>query len=121
MWDALSFALTFLAVPLLGLASGIIYFRESGATAPAFRRVATSAYGPVIALMYLGMAIFFPNDFRYQKYLKVFWYALLIPVLLLAYSLMRYPGNKKVHVLAPFNILGLVWFFIVGTLAVGGE
>jgi hypothetical protein len=121
MADAVHFALMFLAVPFLGVATGFVYFRQSENKASFARRILTSAYGPSIAIIYIVLIALVPNDFRYQRYLHLFWWGLLLPTLLIVYSIFRYPGSRKLHMLVPFNLVALGWLFIVGTLAIGGK
>ena len=109
------------AVPITGIASGIIYFKSARSEASLARRLLASAYGPTIALIYASIALLLPTDYRYRDYLRVFWWALLLPISLMVYSVARFPGHWKVHTLVPLNIVCLGWLFIIGTLAIAGE
>jgi hypothetical protein len=102
--------ITFFAwAPFLSVIVGVLYFTCSASTAPLARRVASSAYAPSAAVIYLAVA--FSQSALDNAHIARFYPATVaVPLLLLVFSLLRFPGPRWVHaVLMPIAALCLLW------------
>jgi hypothetical protein len=102
--------ITFFAwAPLLSVIVGVLYFACSAPTAPLARRVVTSAYAPSAAVIYLAVA-FSPSALGNAHIARFYPAIVAVPLLLLVFSLLRFPGPRWVHVvLVPIAALCLLW------------
>jgi hypothetical protein len=112
-----------LGSPVLALGVGVAYFVKAGKGASLAVRLLSSAFGPSVALMYPIAGIFWPERYRYTPSgVQVYYWLQLIPLVLLAFALARYPGNRRLHVvLVPLGLLAWAGTFAWGWLFVHGE
>jgi hypothetical protein len=101
--------ITFFAwAPFLSVIVGVLYFVCSTSTAPLGRRVVSSAYAPSAAVIYLAVA--FSPALGNAHIARLYPAIVAIPLLLLVFSLLRFPGPRWVHVvLMPIAALCLLW------------
>lgn len=95
--------------PFLSLVVGVLYFACSNPAAPLTGRVVAAAYAPSAAIIYLAVAVSTPA--LRDTYLNRFYPAVVcVPLILLAFSLARYPGPRWAHiVLIPIALVCLLW------------
>lgn len=117
---AFSFAQFWLA-PVLTLLVSVAYFRASPSAQRLGERIAVSAHGAVIAGLYFGAMFLWLSGASRPAYGKPFVYALAVPIALMVFALVRFRGRASVHLLQLINIVGLVWAFFIGSMAVTGD
>lgn len=111
----------FLLAPLLAIGVSAIYFFTSPKTQPIGSRIAASAHGITIAVIYFfAMAVFRANKAQ-PMYGSSFVMLQLLPILLAVLSFFLYKGRKTVHLLQILNLICLVWTFFIGGMAVTGQ
>jgi hypothetical protein len=116
----ISYAEAFLA-PILAFAVSLTYFRRSPRTDPLMKRIAASAHGVAIAVIYCGaMAISFAHIYN-DRFGAPFSIILLLPVLLIVLSFFLFRGSRTTHWLQIVNIFCLLWTGFVGGMAVTGR
>ena len=108
-------------VPIVGVLSGVICYVVAKSQPSRTNRVLVSAYGPVIAAMWVALVWLLPPDYRYRDHLPQFWSLLIIPIALMVYSVIRARGNRWVHLLVPVNLAAVGLLFIIGSIAVAGK
>ena len=108
-------------VPIVGITTGIVYLKLAKPESTLTKRLTTSAYGPVIALMYLLILMALPRDYRYKEHVALFEASLIVPVVLMVVSAMGYPGPNKVHALIPVNLVGVALLWVAGTITIAGK
>jgi predicted Na+-dependent transporter len=113
--------LFFAAAPVACTAVGWMYFTHADKTASLAQRTLSSAYGPSIALLFLAVFLFVPDDFRFAKHVSYFFWVQLVPLALAAYSLACYPGSKRIHVLFLVAVPCWLWLVVFGALKIHGE
>jgi hypothetical protein len=98
------------------------YFVGSDGAASLARRVVSSAPGPCIVLFFMIVrCLALGRALQFEKYTDLFLWSQILPGVLILYSLVFYPGPKKIHlwllVIIPF------WFLLVvfGFLIIHGE
>jgi hypothetical protein len=108
---------------VLASAIGLAYFGGTSRQHDIWQRLATSAYGPMIAVLFVVAAFLWPESYRYQPSgVRAFYALQLLPLALLAYSVRFYPGPRSFHfVLVPLGLVAWAWTFALGFLAVHGE
>jgi hypothetical protein len=108
---------------ILALAVGITYFAKAPHGAKLWIRALSSAFGPSLALLLVAAAFWWPEQYRYQPNgVRVFYWLQAIPLLLLAFTLARYPGPARLHwLLVPAGVFAWLWTFVLGWLSVHGE
>ena len=101
---------------------GVVYFSRSDAAAGLGRRFIASLYGPAIALLLVVVA-FWPDQYRYTpRGVAIFYWLQVVPLILLSYSLARYPGRAMLHlILVPIGLLCWLLIFIIGFFEIHGE
>jgi hypothetical protein len=114
-------ALVWYSTPLVATAISVAYFLRSGADVSSLRRVATSAHGVVIAVLYV-VAMLVAVTRRYNPALGTpFTLALALPVVLVAVSLLFYRGSRTLHWLQLPNVACLAWTAFMGGMAITGQ
>ncbi|HEY1104021.1 MAG TPA: hypothetical protein VGE70_11430 [Burkholderiaceae bacterium] len=117
---AFAFAQFWLA-PLLTLLVSIVYFRTSPSGQGMAERLAVSAHGCVIAVLYFGALTFWWAGASRPAYGKLFAYSLLVPLVLMGFAFVKFRGKASVHLLQIVNLVGLFWTFFVGSMAITGD
>jgi hypothetical protein len=115
----LGYAQFFLA-PLLTFAVSIIYFLFSPKSQPLLVRLLASAHGAVIAIIFflsLTLSNLVEPSPNFGKPFFIFYLALLA---LIVASLFLFKGRKIIHGLQVVNLLGLVWTYFIGGMAITG-
>ena len=112
-----------LGSPLMALAVGVVYFLKAGKTASLRVRLFSSAFGPSAALMFPIAGALWPERYRYTPVgVQAYYWLQLVPLLLLAFALARYPGNRRLHfTLVPLGLIAWAGTFAWGWLFVHGE
>ena len=108
---------------ILGLGIGIIYFVKTQRDARLWVRALASSFGPSLALIFAVASLWWPEQYRYQpKGVHAFYWLQVVPMLLLTFTLARYPGPRRLHwILLPAGLLAWLWTFVLGWLFVHGE
>ena len=113
--------LVWLSAPLVALGVSVRYFVRSIGDPSMLRRLATSAHGVVIAVVYVIAITIAVTGAHDPAYGKPFFWALIAPVALIVISFVCYRGSKQTHWLQVPNVLCLGWTGVVGGMAVTGQ
>lgn len=107
----------------LGLVVGATYFIRASGTAGTWSRLAASAFGPSLTLLFLVSVVWWPERHRYTSGgVQAFYWLQLVPFALLIILVARYPGPRRLHwALLPVGLLAWAWVFAFGWLSVHGE
>jgi len=119
--DAISAIAQFWLAPFLTLLVSVVYFRASSRTLPLGQRLAVSAHGIAITVLYFGAMFLWMSGLARPAYGMPFAYLLLIPIVLISYSLWRFRGWRFVHILQFLNLVSIAWTFFIGSMAVTGD
>ncbi len=111
----------FWLAPILTLFVSFVYFRASPKTQSLSERLAVSAHGAAIAVLYFGAHFFWNTGASRPDYGTPFAYMLLVPVALAIFSAFRFRGKASVHLLQIINLICLLWTFAMGTMAITGN
>ena len=106
--------------PILALAVSVVYFRKA-ALLPMGQRVAVSAHGALLALIYAVAFLVSAAGAARANLAVPFWSAFTLPVVSVLFALARFSGRKSVHFLLLAVAACAVWVFFVGTMAVTGD
>jgi hypothetical protein len=108
---------------VLGIAVGGIYLWKANKSSSLAIRLSTAAYGPSLAVLFIAVGFFWPEQYRYNAAgSRVYLWLQAIPGLLLLLSLVKYPGSRRLHfVLVPVALLAWLWTFALGWMAVNGK
>lgn len=108
---------------IIGLAIGVAYFIKSEQSARLGVRLLSSAFGPSLAVLFAVAGVWWPERYRYTAVgVQAHAWLQLIPLSLLVFSLVRYPGNRRTHfLLVPLGVLAWALTFALGWLFVHGE
>jgi F0F1-type ATP synthase assembly protein I len=117
---ALSFVEGSLA-PLLAVAVSVIYFCRSPQTEPIMRRIAASAHGIAIALIYVGALSLNFAHLESQRWSTPFSIILLLPLMLIVLFVLLFRGHPETHWFQLLNLLCLAWTAFIGGMAVTGD
>ncbi len=117
--EKLVFALVLSAAVLAPFAVGVAYFVKVSPGSSLGLRVATSAYGPAVGIIFLFAATLWPESHLYNtKGTRLLLQLQGIPLILALTSLALYPGPKKLHaLLAPVSFA--LWALTFGMSWVG--
>ncbi len=117
--DKLIFTLILSAVVLAPFAVGIAYFVKASPGSSFGLRLATSAYGPAVGIIFLFVATLWPESHLYNwKGTRLLLQLQGIPLILALASLALYPGPNKLHLLlAPISFA--LWAMTFGMSWVG--
>jgi hypothetical protein len=112
-----------LTAPFLGIGVGAAYFIKANPFAPSWRRVLASSFGYAVALLYVLGVVLWPDSYRYNTSgVRTFYFLQLVPFVLLVYSLIAYPGPRRLHwLLVPLGLLAWATTFALGLLFIHGE
>lgn len=107
----------------LALAVGAVYFVRSDSRAAMILRVGSSAYAPSIAVVFVIAELLWPESARFShRASSVYIWLQLTPLVLLLFSLAKYPGNRKLHfALVPLGLIAWAWSFAVGWTLIHGK
>jgi len=116
-------ALFTLGGAILAACVGVAYYAGASTSAPTWKRLAASAFGPSVTLLFLIAVFWWPEMYRYHPSgIRVLYLAQLLPLALLLYSFRAYPGPRSFHfVLVPLGLVAWAWAFALSFLAVHGE
>lgn len=106
--------------PVAAAAVSFAYFRSSK-NLRLGERLAVSAHGLSIVLVYVGALLVAAVGLSRASLLYPFWSLFLLPLGLVGFALVRFRGNGAVHLLQLINLLSAGWSFFVGTMAVTGD
>ncbi len=107
--------------PLLALLVSLAYFHAADAALSLGRRIAVSAHGGSIAALHLGAFAIALAGWSHPKYGTPFLVALLVPLVLMGYSLFAFRGRNSVHWLQLVNVVALFWAAFIGVMSITGE
>lgn len=109
--------------PLLGIAVGGVYLAKAGSHSTLALRIATSAFGPAVALMFVLSELFWPDQYRFNTQKSgIYIWLQVFPLLLLFFTLAKYPGPRKIHLLlVPLGVFAWGWSFAVGWMLINGK
>lgn len=104
------------------LASGISGLYFVGSSNPNLReRLTISAHGVLLALIFLvALAVAFSGAAR-PSFAVPFWTIFVLPALSSVLALLRFRGNRAMHLLQVPLLAAAAWICFVGTMAVRGE
>ena len=107
----------------LGLGIGAIYFINSDPRAALWQRLASSAFGPSLAVLYVVAGLLWPEQYRYKASgVQAYYWLQIIPLLFLLFALARYPGTHRQHyILVPVGLFAWAWTFVLGWVFVHGK
>lgn len=108
---------------IIGLGVGVAYFVKSEQSASLAVRLLSSAFGPSLAVLFAVAGLWWPERYRYTPAgVHAHAWLQVIPLCLLAFALLRYPGSRRTHyLLVPLGVLAWAWTFALGWLFVHGE
>jgi len=119
-------ALTFEALmvwavaPLTMLAVSAVYFYTSPAAEPLYLRALVASSGVVGAVLFIG-ALLAPVQLSpspaFREPILAAW---AVPVVLVGFSLWRFAGPRRVHLLLPALGAAMLWALVVSYTVVGG-
>jgi hypothetical protein len=117
--DKLIFLLVLSAAVLAPIAVGVAYFVKASQGSSLSRRLATSAYGPALGIIFVFVATLWPESHLYNtKGTRLLLQLQGIPLILALVSLALYPGPRKLHVLlVPISLA--LWALTFGMSWVG--
>jgi F0F1-type ATP synthase assembly protein I len=118
--DAAAALFQWLGAPVVAAAVSVAYFRSSKNMGLG-ERLAVSAHGVAIVLVYVGALLVAAFGLSRASLLYPFWSLFLLPLILVAVALVRFKGNGAVHLLQLANLLSAGWSLFVGTMAVTGD
>jgi hypothetical protein len=103
------------------LAIGAVYLTLADKTAPTLTRFLSSSYAPATTALFILAAVL-PNETWHKLGRNALVLAQVLPLSLLAYSLIAYPGNRKLHlVLVPLALLCGLWQLGISTMSIYGK
>jgi predicted membrane channel-forming protein YqfA (hemolysin III family) len=107
---------------LLSLALGPVYFVKAAGAGSVARRLATSAFGPTVALLFVA-SLLWPDSHRFNpRGTQLFLAMHLLPLALLFIAIVGYPGPKRLHwFLLPIGLLAWLWTLALGWIFVHGK
>jgi hypothetical protein len=103
------------------MAISVVYFWRSPKVQPLAQRLLVSAHGAAIAAIYLcAMYIWWSGSSRASLALP-FMFSLMIPLLLIVVSFLKFRGLRSIHLLQLANLFCLGATFFIGAMAVTGD
>lgn len=114
---AMLFWLAAASVPLI---TSLVYFRASPSTDPLAQRIAVSLHGVAVSVLCIGAVLVGMLGTPRPELGEVFHLLLLVPIALVAYSLLCFRGKKAVHFLQSINLLWFAFAFFLGSMMVAG-
>jgi|SRR6266850_136643 len=119
--DALvSFAQFFGAPTGLAVVS-IMYFLGAKGDPSLVNRVFSSAHGLSVCLIFAVAAYFWISRTARPQYINPYLISHALPLILVAYSLVKYRGPKWIHLLLIPGIIATLWTMFIGAMAVTGD
>ena len=108
---------------LLGLAIGAVYFAKAPHEPQLLLRLTSSAFGPSLALLLVFAGLLWPEHYRYKPHgVQAYLWLQLLPLLLLAFTLAKYPGPRRLHwYLVPLGLVAWAWTFLWAYTFVHGK
>jgi hypothetical protein len=87
--------------PLVGLVVSFVYFAKASSEATLSLRLLSSAFGPSLVLLWLLLGSpLWPDRLRYNDTgLRALYWLQLLPLVLLVFTVAKYPGNRRLHLL----------------------
>ncbi len=115
--------LTLGAGPFIAVTIGVVYFLNAPTTSSLNVRLLSSAFGPSLAVTFLLAGILWPERYRYTPVgVQAYYWLQLLPLLLLAFAIVKYPGSRRLHfILVPLGLVAWAGTFAWGWLFVHGE
>jgi hypothetical protein len=103
------------------LVIGAVYWTRADKSAPLLKKLLASSYAPATAVLLLLAAVL-PREAWIQLGRNAFLLSQAIPISLLVYSLIAYPGERKLHfLLVPLASICGFWQLGIGTMAIYGK
>jgi hypothetical protein len=109
------------AAPILMAFISTIYFVTSPSNATIRNRILVSSHGAIAAALYLGAMAVWALGASRQWLGWPFLVAQIVPVAFIVIALAQFRGSRLVHILQPFNLLCMVWAYVIGIMAITGE
>lgn len=110
----------FCLTPILTVLVSLTYFCTSPIKQRLYLRLAISSHGVAIAVLYCSailINLFMTFSPETEAVIHEIWtYFLIVPVILIFFSLIKYRGPLLVHTLQIFNMMGLVWTLFLGSM-----
>ncbi len=107
--------------PLLATSISVAYFRASPRTEPLSKRIAASAHGVTIALIYVTAILVWWAGISTPRLATPYLLLLLLPLSLIVTSFFLFRGRRIFHWLQVLNFMCLIWTGFVGGMAVTGD
>lgn len=112
--------LFWVVIALAPLIISFVYFHASPDTESFTRRIGVSLHGATISIILIGAVMVGMVGTPHPALGKTFCFLLLVPIILIIYSLWCFQGNKAIHLLQSINLLWLFFTFAFGGMAVTG-
>ncbi len=106
--------------PVVACAISCAFLLKSGSLPPA-RRIAASAHGSLVAVLYVGALLVHTLEFSQPSLALPFWVGFLLPAASLVLALLWLKPLRPMHWLLSGVVVCAGWVFFVGTMAVTGE
>lgn len=110
----------FWLTPILTVLVSVTYFRMSPRKQRLPIRLAVSGHGVAIAILYcsaISISVLMElSPARVNTVYNIWSYLLIVPVILIFFSLIKFRGPLLVHVLHIVNMMGLVWTLLLGSM-----
>jgi hypothetical protein len=108
---------------IVGLVIGALYFTKASQGDSIALRLLSSAFGPSLTLLLAAATFLWPEQYRYKPAgVQAYFWLQLLPLVLLAISIAKYPGPRRMHYLCvPLGLFAWLWTFVIGWLFVHGE
>jgi len=108
------------SVSLVPIYTSIVYFLSSPRSESFAKRLAVSAHGIVISVLFIVAVIAAAFGFPQKVYRELFDLLCWMPIILIGYSFSCFEGGKEIHLLQAINILWLLAAAIFARVAVIG-
>jgi hypothetical protein len=115
-------SLAFFCSPIIGLIVGAVYFFKADYKTALWLRLLSSAFGPAQVILLVLAGFLWPDRYRYQQTgVQAYYWLQVLPLLLLGFTLAKYPGNRNLHlILVPAGILSWGGTFAIGWFLING-
>jgi len=107
--------------PLLAMAISVVYLWRSPKGQPVPQRLLVSAHGAAIAAIYLCAMYMWWSGLSRANLALPFMFSLMIPLLLILVSFLKFEGPRSMHLLQLANLFCLGATFFIGGMAVTGD
>jgi hypothetical protein len=107
--------------PLLAMAISVVYLWRSPKVQPLSQRLLVSAHGAAIAAIYVCAMYVWWSGSSHAGLALPFMFSLVIPLLLIVMSFLKFQGPRSTHFLQLVNLFCLGATFFYGGMAITGD